>query len=501
MGRAIRRTTWIGLTLGLLVPLIAAAEPTEFSFKDYEVPPLAFNGPWDSTVTFSISNQIRGEFINWWKPPPTSSARDNRDNFLGNRFKFGVGVAKGPVQVFAQFQHTLLDGLPSGGPGPGGLYFANTSDTFQQASILRNGWAHIRGWDTLDGFSIMGGRIPYSDGMQAIAEVDNPALRFLLGNRIQERLIGNFEYTMVGRSFDGGKIQYENENINVTVAGFMPTYGGFEIDANEEITDIHVIGASLNLPDSDWLPRSVGRLFYHHYNDSRDIVVLDNRPLPVREASVGKSLDINTIGGNFVHVEEFGPGRGDALFWGVYQFGDWQQLDHSAWAWTAEFGYQFPEFYGKPWLRAGITRGSGDSDPNDGDHDSFFQMLPTCRLYARTPFYNMMNNQDVFLQGYLFPHPTLSIMVAGHWLRANESADLAYFGSGATSDTFFGFGGMPTHGYNEGAYLLDVALTWKPNRNVKFYGYYGHGFGQGIVNANFTTRNLDYSYIEMVVSF
>lgn len=120
-------------------------------------------------------------------------------------------------------------------------------------------------------------------------------------------------------------------------------------------------------------------------------------------------------------------------------------------------------------------------------------MLPTARIYAQTPFYNMMNNQDVFVQTFLKPADSVSMQIAGHWLRVNDSADFAYFGGGATSDTFFGFGGVAAKGATELAYLADVSVTWQSTRNVKFYGYYGHGFGQGIVNANFITSDLNYA--------
>lgn len=472
-----------------LAPRLALAVP--------ELAPLVYDGPADSKITVSMSNQIRGEFVNWWEAPPSANKASSY-NFLGNRFKLGVGLSTEHVDVFAQFQHSLLAELPGPADGPGGVYFANTPETFQQSPILRNAWARVRGWGPFEGFSIMGGRMPYLDGMQAPAK--NPALQWLLKSRIGQRLIGPFEYTMVGRSFDGGKVAWENEKVNATFFGFVPTQGGFEIDANPEITEINIGGASLNIRDSEELPNTLGRLFWFWYNDSRDIVVLDNRPLPEREATRGQRLRLNTVGGNILHVQPIGPGRADVLGWGVGQLGKWQDLDHVAWAYTLEAGYALPDVWGAPWLRTGITRGSGDSDPTDDRHNTFFQMLPTARIYAQTPFYNMMNNQDVFVQGLLKPHDTVSVMSELHWLRVNNSADIAYFGGGATSSTFFGYGGVPAKGRSELSYLVDVSVTWTPTRNIKMYAYYGHGFGQGIVNANFQTKDLDYAYIELILS-
>src|SRR3712207_7868095 len=39
----------------------------------------------------------------------------------------------------------------------------------------------------------------------------------------------------------------------------------------------------------------------------------------------------------------------------------------------------------KAWVRAGYFRGSGDGDAADDRHHTFFQVLPTPRIYARFP--------------------------------------------------------------------------------------------------------------------
>ena len=64
----------------------------------------------------------------------------------------------------------------------------------------------------------------------------------------------------------------------------------------------------------------------------------------------------------------------------------------------------------QPWIRAGYFRGSGDDNPTDTRNGTFFQVLPTPRIYARMPFYNLMNLEDVF--------GSLSLGVARVSLRA-----------------------------------------------------------------------------------
>jgi hypothetical protein len=112
-----------------------------------------------------------------------------------------------------------------------------------------------------------------------------------------------------------------------------------------------------------------------------------------------------------------------------------------------------------------------------------------------------MNNQDVFGQLLVRPHRMLHLRSDFHWLRVNASRDFLYAGGGATSQHFFGYSGTATGGRNEIGYLADVALTFTPRSWLTLYAYYGHVFGQGIINAAFLGRNADYGYIEATVAF
>ena len=118
--------------------------------------------------------------------------------------------------------------------------------------------------------------------------------------------------------------------------------------------------------------------------------------------------------------------KADVLLWGGLQTGAWGNQDHRAYGFAAEAGYQLKNVKWQPWLRAGYWRGSGDDDPADGDHKTFFQVLPTPRQYARFPFYNLMNNEDIFAQLILKPTSKLTLRTEAHRLRLSDSADLWY---------------------------------------------------------------------------
>ena len=60
----------------------------------------------------------------------------------------------------------------------------------------------------------------------------------------------------------------------------------------------------------------------------------------------------------------FGSGVFDALLWSVGQNGTWYGQTHRGFAVTAESGYQWNDIAWRPWIRFGVSRGSGDTDPD-----------------------------------------------------------------------------------------------------------------------------------------
>jgi hypothetical protein len=496
---------WVGcrggaaIALGLLLLLGSPAAAQAAEGGGLTIPKLELKGPLGSTIRFEVSNRVRGEFWSFFETAPTSPVPNSNYSFLGNKFQLGLRVTRDPFEFFAQLQDSVIAPAPETAAGAGGQYWLNTRRETIHEPIFRQGWMRYRDVLGAKGLTTVLGRQLYRDGLEAPAT--DPTLLWLQRSRLAERLLGPFDYTHVGRSFDGGVLGYDHGPFNVTGFGFVPTAGGYEISANREIPNIYLGGLSVSAKESEDWPGTIGRFFWIYYNDHRPIVFLDNRPEPVRLADKGEAASIHTIGAHVAHVHAIGSGKADMLVWAAGQMGDWQGQTHQAWDYVAEAGYQLPDVWGAPWLRGGINSGSGDTDPNDGTHNTFHQLLPTARTYAQFPFYNMMNNQDVFLQLILRPHKRVSVRTDGHWLRATTSSDLVYAGGGATSQHNFGYGGTPTNGRNELAYVTEVGLTMTPLDFLTLYTYYGHAFGQGIIHHAFAGADADYGYMEVTVAF
>jgi hypothetical protein len=187
------------------------------------------------------------------------------------------------------------------------------------------------------------------------------------------------------------------------------------------------------------------------------------------------------------------------------QEGDWFELDHSAWAFAAETGYQWTQHSWKPWLRAGYDIGSGDSDPSDGDHETFHQMVPSARIYSFSILYNMMNTEDAFVSLIFKPFAveTLTMRTDFHCIELNQAADRWYLGSGAMHDNIGDdYAARASNGKRELGQLINFTLTWNAHPDVTVMGYYGHFFGDDVVKNFFTTeRRSDFAYVEMTVQF
>ena len=467
-------------------------------------------------LTPILAERVRGEFVSWFEPPAPARAGVEDYAFFAHQLRFGGRLKVPHLQVVVEGQNVQLVNLPDdaslappqGNLGPGANYFAHSpgveGDTSQGETFLRQGYAVLSDPPGVPGLSLAGGRFEYSEGAETVPA--DASLAWMKKARIAERLVGPFNYTHYGRSFDGLKLAHDSAPLNVTAVAFRPTHGGFERSAGREMGDVGIAGLAATLkrlPDLD-LPFDA-RAFYLYYDDrrfsdereeERRPVKVDNRPASARTTE-GDSIAVHTFGAHALSVFAAGPGKADLLVWGAVQRGEWGVQKHDAWAYAVEGGYQLPGVWGAPWLRVGYDQSSGDDDPGDDVHATFFQLLPTARIYAQFPFFNFMNSQDTFAQLLLKPHPRVQVRTDAHWLRLSERKDLWYAGGGATNDDVFGFSGTPSGDRRELAYLVDLAFTIQVWKQLGAYLYYGHAFGQGVPKQTFEGAGADYGYVEL----
>jgi hypothetical protein len=155
-----------------------------------------------------------------------------------------------------------------------------------------------------------------------------------------------------------------------------------------------------------------------------------------------------------------------------------------------------------PWIRGGYNYGSGDADRSDTTHTTFFQVLPTPRVYARFPFFNMMNTGDAFGELIVRPSKTIVMRADVHSLRLADPNDLWYQGGGAFQPSTFGYAGRPSNGSSNLSTLGDVSGDLLVNQHVVVGAYYAYATGQAVTHSIYPgTSGAQFGYVELTLRF
>jgi alginate export protein len=438
-----------------------------------------------------VSSSLRSRMYSWdW----FGDAPNGEYTYGGSLFRFGLTESKKNLDWQVEFAVPALVNMPTsavmpaplGQLGLGGSYAAANSGATNSTSIfLKQGNFRIKGIGGIGGQSIKAGRMEFLDGSEVTPA--HGTLAALKRDRIAQRLLANFGWTDVQRSLDGAQYVLSMPKLNITAVAARPTEGVFQVSGWDELK-INVFYGALTgqhgkYAATDW------RVFALGYSDYRSgVVKTDNRAAAVRNLD-GDSIDIGTYGGHILQIVPTATGPIDLLFWGALQNGSWGTQTHRAGAFAAEAGWQPAVLKTiKPWIRAGYNFGSGDGNAADGTHSTFFQVLPTPRIYARTPFYNMMNSKDAFAELILRPK-RVTVRSDIHSLRLADSTDLWYSGGGAFQATTFGYTGRPSNGQSTLGTLYDLSAEVTLTPHVVVGGYFGYATGGLVTQAIYTGGN------------
>jgi Alginate export len=432
-------------------------------------------------LEISINWRTRAEGWNWFQ-----GKTGNSDYGLWNSLlRVGIGQTGEHFDWFVEGEQPSILGLPNnavvaapqGQLGLGGSYYAaNNNHTNVANGFVKQAFVNFK---HLGPAGLKVGRFEYFDGLEV--KPKDPLLATVIQTRIVSRLISNFAFAAVQRTFDGVQLSANSGPNNFTFFGARPTAGVFQVKGMDELDVDTYYGAYTRSVTGR---QSAGelRVFGLGYIDHRTLVLkTDNRPTALRAADFGK-IEIATYGADYVHVfNTTNAGRFDFLVWGVAQTGSWGHLAQRAGAFVGEAGWQPPVKVLKPWVSAGYSYGSGDGKPNDSTHGTFFQILTTPRQYARFPFYNMMNNEDFYGTLNVRPASKLALRTEGHALRLASASDLWYLGGGAFQPQTFGYQGRPSSGSRGLANVWDLSADYQVTRSFSTTLYYGHAWGKSVI--------------------
>jgi hypothetical protein len=422
----------------------------------------------------NLAGSLRGRIENWdwFSAPPAQSLYTYGAAVL----RLNLGQSSNRLEWQAEGAFPLLVNLPGnavapdplGPQGYGGDYFQANRRRNIGAAVLRQAFVGMK--NDSGRIKLRIGRFEFADGAEAVPT--DPDLAGLKRDRINQRLIATFNYAL--RSFDGAQFTYHRGQSDFSVMAARLVEGSFQLRALNEI-DVELAYGSYTryIPASK--ARSEVRFFGLYYQDGRGVLKSDNRAQGPLQAD-RRAIRLVTPGAHFISQMKVGSGTADVVLWGAGQFGRWGAQRHLAAEIAAEAGYRFSGRM-QPWMRGGYFRSTGDSDPEDNHHTTFFQVLSTPRAYARLPFNVLMNVEDLFLQFKALPHRKLALRSELHSVRLSSARDLWYDGGGAFQDGTFGYAGRPSGGNRRIGASLDLSADYglSDHTTISLYGGVGRG--------------------------
>ena len=453
-----------------------------------------------ASTTWTLRDWTRVEMWRFFEPPPGGGNNDYA--FLANRLFASVQRSSGAYDFTAALQYVQFGGLPDAavGPGPlgtGAVYYAHAGRSDSHQVYLR--YANVRLKRLVRRTTIQAGRMPYGSGGEAAS--GNPKLETVKAQRVAARLIGEFGWSIYQRAYDGVRVDTAHGRWTATGFAFHPTQGGFEDAAGLMMPGVTVLGAAATINSAAPAAAIQYQVFTYRYRDTRAVT---QRPDNTGRGAPAVDVGITTVGATLVAAPRPRNGRQwDAVIWSAFQTGSWYEQDHRAASLAAEAGHQWIAARWQPWLRGGYLYASGDRDPSDTRHGTFFEMLPTVRQYAQSALYSQMNNTDLFAQLLARPRPNVNVRVDWHRVGLASSRDGWYFGSGATQQhgTIFGFATRPSFGARHLATIGEGSIDYAMNRHWSVNGYLAAGRGGAVVSGAFAGRTLVFGYLENVVQF
>ena len=477
--RAVRTNAlWrAAVVLSLLVPHTGVSAQAEAPATGTSVP--------RSRLAVRTTGSLRSRVEDWrWFDTTTAGAY----RYSALLARVGVDASHGSWSARTDLSVPVLLSLPTSASAPAPLgqfgLGANYASASTSGTALRSNVAGffvrqaVLQWKQRTTTALLG-RFDASDGVERTPST--PALATLKNTRLSQRLLGPFGFTHGQRAMDGISVQTTRARHTFTGLAIRPTSGVFAVTRAGRSLPVNIAYGAWSYgrvrTHSEW----DARLFALWYQDERGLVPTDSRSASVR-TSAPRDITVNTVGGHLVGIRSVGAWSVDGLAWGAAQTGTWSTLRHRAYALALEVGAQRRATPWSPWVRAGWYRGSGDRNSADDRHGTFFQIAPTPRPYARFPFYNGMNSDQVFVYATVKPSRTVGARLGLHDIRLASTSDQWLLGGGAFDTRTFGYIGrsLPTGSAARLGIVSEASVEWKPTAHVAVEGFLalvGHAAG------------------------
>ena len=459
-----------------VLALTAAASVRADDVEGFHADPSLYWLSGENRIDLNVSSRYRLE--SW------DAYANDSDSFWGLRSRLKLTYTwRETLQLVGEVQDVRVGSMDSDGTGTLATY-RNAADGHYNAhgTDLHLLWAEFR---FSPQYSFRVGRQDLKVGPEVLyPEAD---WKYLKTQRLGERLIGSVGFSHEERAADGLTIRADFGGHNLFAFAAQPTTGVFEVDqAYRPLHDVTYEGAQWTVKRNTWLPDTELAAFLIAYQDRRS----------TEDAGLPHHISLATFGGSWLGVYELGPGNVDFLLFGAGQLGHYNTLDQAGWAALLEVGYRLPEVPWTPWLRAGVNAASGDSNPNDGDHETFFNMIPTNHIYyGFADQFALQNVVNPFVQLRITPDEMLTWNFFVHWFRLTNSDDARYSGTGVYNTETFGFPAQASRGFTHAGREYDIVMTLTPNKSLTFEAGWSWFEGGALFGLN-RSQNLQWGYLQ-----
>lgn len=318
-----------------------------------------------------------------------------------------------------------------------------------------------------------------------------------------ERLIGLSEWVF-GRTFDAAKLHYEKGKFSVDLFAATAVYiirrdsfdqsdlfNGSETHRNQVFSGVYASTTAVNPLTMD---------FYALLLDE------DNPTLVVPGVtSPGTSLSIAGTRTDFVTLGTRIKGDPKKLngweYEGEFAFqaGQVSDLDLTAFAAHLGAGYNFKCAW-NPRLFFEYNYASGDSDPTDGDIETFQNLFPSNHpRYGFMDLFSWQNihNPELSLKAKPCKQVGLEADLHGFWLA--DTNDAWYRANGATKVRPITPASRSASSYVGSE--LDLLITYQPVKFLNIWAGYSHFFAGDYLNATGASDDADFGYLQATFNF
>ena len=457
-------------------------------------------------TSFLLQNLTRAELWRFLEPKPDGGVHPDYA-FVGNRSTLGARYRGPRWGLRGAIQYVRLENLPTGAIGPGLLgtgaaYFFQAGGTFSYQFYLRN--LSVTYTDQARSLWLEAGRFSRA----AIEEPPsgNDAIDVITRAHLNGRLLGDMEWSMYQRAWDGVRGGVTRPGWRATITAALPTQGTYEESANLTLDRLRIGAAEVTTRAGTLMPHTALGVFGYVYDDRRRVTARpDNQPSPSSGGTAVATADVRiaTVGASAVMTFQHASGRWDALGWAAVQTGDWYGQRHGAFSATGQAGHQWTRAPWQPWLRGGIDYASGDGSASDNAHGTFFPMLPSGNQLSRSNTYALMNVVDAWVDARVSPSSAVDVVASVHHVGLATSSDRWYAGSGAAAraGNYFGFQGRASGGGHRLGTLVESEATWRATRWWTLRGYAGRMAGGDVVRNLFADDRLMTAWVETMFSF